>query len=345
MKPGISIIVPCYNSAHLLPKTIAHLAQQKVPPSISWEVIIVNNASTDDTKKVAQDEWNSFRLSTPFKIVDQPKPGLSSAREKGIEGAKYEYILFCDDDNWLDRDYIRIAYEIMTANPTIGVLGGKGEAVADVPIPKWFYDYQASYAVGSQGSSSGDITNAKGYVYGAGLLVRFSAWHCMYKNGFKNYLTDRKGKKLSSGGDVEICFGIRLAGYKIYYDERLTFKHYMSEGRLNWQYFLNLTENQHKSMPVFHAYNYVFNHNGRIFKSPGKFDWIRECFANFKNVYSLSKFILLSHYRGIGPELEGNPKIRRYRQQKGQLIGWLRLRSKYAKICNELYLIKNKTLG
>ncbi len=51
---GVSVVVCCYNSAPRLPETLMHLFAQIVNPDIKWEIIIINNASTDDTLEVAQ---------------------------------------------------------------------------------------------------------------------------------------------------------------------------------------------------------------------------------------------------------------------------------------------------
>ncbi|MBA2330845.1 MAG: glycosyltransferase family 2 protein, partial [Flavisolibacter sp.] len=105
---GISIVICCYNSAELLPKTLHHIAQQKIASTIPWELIIVNNNSSDDTKKIAE----QFINKNPFikaHIVDEFSPGLSIARHKGFETSSYEYMLLCDDDNWLENDYVETA--------------------------------------------------------------------------------------------------------------------------------------------------------------------------------------------------------------------------------------------
>src|SRR5436190_1893505 len=99
---GISIIVCCYNSSLRLPKTIEHLAAQKTSSFLNWEVIFVNNSSTDNTTDVVAKEWSKYNLqNVGFKIIDEPKAGQSFARIKGVETALYDLIVFCDDDNWL----------------------------------------------------------------------------------------------------------------------------------------------------------------------------------------------------------------------------------------------------
>jgi glycosyltransferase involved in cell wall biosynthesis len=67
-----------------LPTTLEHLALQQVPKHISWELIIVDNHSTDGTAGVAEREWKKYFIDIPFQIVYEENPGLSYARRKGI---------------------------------------------------------------------------------------------------------------------------------------------------------------------------------------------------------------------------------------------------------------------
>ena len=53
----------------------------------------------------------------------------------GIDNAKYEYIIFCDDDNWLNPDYVEISFKKMEQHELAGAMGGDSEAVSDVNIP------------------------------------------------------------------------------------------------------------------------------------------------------------------------------------------------------------------
>src|SRR4051812_3506356 len=103
---GVSIIICCYNSSHRLPQTLKYLAHQQLADDIAWEIIVINNASEDDTKEVAIKEWNSYSSKIVLRVIDEPVPGLNNARKRGVEEAKYDIIIFCDDDNWLDKNFI-----------------------------------------------------------------------------------------------------------------------------------------------------------------------------------------------------------------------------------------------
>jgi len=233
---GISIIVCCYNSAKRLPETLAHLANQLVNDTVNWEVIIVNNNSIDETVLVAETTWDNLGAPAPLIVVDEVQPGLSFAREKGMSQAMYDVLLWCDDDNWLCDTYIQTSFNIMEENPQIGALGGWCEAAFETEKPEWFDDYAKFFAVSKQARQSGDITLKKGCVYGAGMALRKSHNLELKSLGFKHLLKDRVGASLSSGGDTEYCFALRLIGYKMWYDERLYFEHYMTNGRLSLGY-------------------------------------------------------------------------------------------------------------
>lgn len=237
---GISIIICCYNSVHRLPDTLGHLARQKLNGTTKWELILVNNNSTDNTSAVAKQIWNSLGAPTSLNIVNEAQPGLSPARQKGMQEANYDLLLWCDDDNWLCDTYVQTAYDIMQEHSEIGALGGWCDAVFENEKPEWF-DAQAKYfAVSKQGKKSGDITSKKGCLYGAGMILRKSHWLELKELGFKHLLSDRVGNKLTSGGDTEYSYALRLLGYKIWFDERLYFKHFMTEGRLSLRYLSRL---------------------------------------------------------------------------------------------------------
>ena len=92
-----SVIVCCYNSAPRLRETLLHLAQQEVTEGFNWEVVLVDNNSTDGTAEVAQSLWAKYGNPVPLRIVKEHTPGLSYARKKGVEESKGELLVFCDD--------------------------------------------------------------------------------------------------------------------------------------------------------------------------------------------------------------------------------------------------------
>ena len=266
---GISVFVCCYNSAARLPETLSYLSQQVVARDLLWEVVVVNNNSTDDTVAVAKHTWESLALRVPLHIIDEPTPGLSFAREAGIAQAKFDLVLFCDDDNWLEAHYLQTAFDLMERYPQIGCVGGYSEEVSDVALPWWFAHFRKAYACGAQYDKDGWL-ETRNLVWGAGMVARKSLFEQMQAVQFKSFLNDRKGSSLSSGGDSEICIVALMLGYRIYYTSQLRLKHFMSAGRLQWSYLVRLYRGHARSWYIKSLYFDVLQNR------PLKNSWMHE---------------------------------------------------------------------
>ena len=225
----ISVIICCYNSKNKIVSTLEHIANQSLG-SLRYEVIIVDNNCTDSTVETAINFWET--LGTPFelRIIKEIQPGLSFARKRGVFEAIGEIIVFCDDDNWLNKGYIKTAFEIMQNNMSIGVLAGQSRAVSDIDIPTWFYTYYGNYACGVLSTRTGDISSRL-WVWGAGMVVRKSIMEKLYLK-YTHTTKDRTKDSMESGGDVEICYWHILEDKKLWYDDRLMLDHFMPSERL-----------------------------------------------------------------------------------------------------------------
>jgi len=293
LNKGVSIIICCYNSAKRLPQTLLHIAKQQLTDTIECELIVVDNNCNDDTVEVTNAIWNELVSNIPLTIVEEKIPGLSSARQKGVVAAKYEYIIFCDDDNWLNPFYVVKGFNLMENNAAIGAACGYNEAISDIEFPYWFNTYASYYATGVLSLHSADVTS-RGWIWGAGMILRKSILVNLQQAGFRNLTSDRKGKELSTGGDVEICKWMILIGYKLWYDEELSLKHFIPRDRLTKLYLEKLfTENQ-KVDNLFSTYDFIIRDkivnkklNVRInFYAKMLYQVLKNCFSNKKSVYT-----------------------------------------------------------
>ena len=257
MKPqGVSIVICCHNGAKRLPETIRHIALQRVPSHIPWELLIIDNGCTDDSTTVARIEWQKHRVNTYMRVVKEPMLGLSYARARGFREARYEYIVLCDDDNWLEENYVSQVYRLLSSKPNIGAAGGYGSLLYEVEPPT--KDLSYIFAAGPQAPEPGKVHENK--VYGAGCVIRYSAYEKMLASGFKSLLTDRKGAELTSGGDYELCLAIAILGYDIWYDDQLRFTHFITKERLTWDYFLRYAVESSRCFNVIQSYKVVASH-------------------------------------------------------------------------------------
>lgn len=235
---GISVIICCYNSSSRIERTLEYIRNQKIDNSIDFEVIIVNNASTDDTELVCRRYLEKSKLD--FSIVNEPNPGLSNARMAGVLTAKYEYLLFCDDDNFLCDTYLKQGYEILNKQQNIIILGGYGEAIFEDNEPSWFSKYALNFACGLVPGAEEGALSYVAETYGAGMFVRKFFFDDLNSISFTSLLTGRKGSSLISGDDSEYYIISKELGYKIAVDNRLTFGHLMPKTRMKLEYLKKL---------------------------------------------------------------------------------------------------------
>ena len=250
---GISVVLCCYNSSARLSPTLKHLALQEFDNALEWEVVLVNNCSTDDTTAVAQREWEKYSSSAVgFHIFDELTPGLSHAREKGISSSRFQYIVFCDDDNWLGNRYLQTVFNLLTKNSKIAAVGGQSRVISDTDLPSWFETSKDHYAVGQQASHSCDISKRK-YLWGSGLSFKKEIYRKAFFN-FPSLLTGRRGEELTSGEDSEMCMRFLLMGYQLYYSDQLEFTHFIPRERLTTVYDAKLVEGFVKAYEVLKIY-------------------------------------------------------------------------------------------
>jgi len=116
----ISVIIPTYNRANILIKTLLSIEKQNLP-GVDFEVIVVDDGSKDDTAR--QVEYFKKKSKINVRYYYQDNNGPASARNLGAENAKGDIILFCGDDSIFDKDMIYQHYAYHKNNPNRAVLG------------------------------------------------------------------------------------------------------------------------------------------------------------------------------------------------------------------------------
>jgi glycosyltransferase involved in cell wall biosynthesis len=240
MAKGISVIIACFNSEKVIEKTLIHLQNQKKSQHIAWEVILVDNRSTDNTSEIAKSTWAKKPI-VPMQLLWEEKIGLANARKTSVLAAKYDILCIVDDDNWVEEEWIAKISSYFE-NPEIGIVGCAGEGAFEEIPPVWFHDNQHAFAIGQlyEGSFI-DVTNA-GLVPGAGMSIRKVIYDTLYGLRWTPFLQGRVGAKQSAGDDSEMCMVTRLLGYKIFYSNDLKFKHFTTKQRITWERLKNMTE-------------------------------------------------------------------------------------------------------
>lgn len=241
---GVSFLLCTYNGAPRLAETLSCLARQRTLPGMQWEVILVDNASTDGTAELAKKLWADLGTPAPLHLMQEPRSGKQYALETAITQVYYCYTCIVDDDNRLAADYLRVGWEILETQTQVGILGGTNTATFEGPEPLWFAAFQHCYAVGPQLDRVGGVFTpladgnvGRNVLWGAGMFVRTALWDKLRELGFQSLFSGRQGEaNLTAGEDDELCYTAQLLGYEVWYSSRLRLQHHMSAGRLTETY-------------------------------------------------------------------------------------------------------------
>ena len=150
--------------------------------------------------------------------------------------AKHDILVFCDDDNWLEVNYLfNVALGFKTY-PDAGILGSWSEPVFNENqiIPEWFDLVKECFAIIDKPS----FDRERYFVVGASMAIQKKIADLILNEEFQ--FTGRKGNLLLSGEDNEICEKTIKLGYKVYQLRNLKFTHYLPPNRLTWDYVIRL---------------------------------------------------------------------------------------------------------
>ena len=130
----LSVIVCTRDRASSLNRFLLSATLLEIPPETIWELLIVDNGSTDNTAEIV----NSFEDRLPVKRLWQPEAGKSNAINLGIRQAAGKYILWTDDDVLLDKAWLAAYREAFRRWPDAALFGGKVTPLLKEPTPVWF---------------------------------------------------------------------------------------------------------------------------------------------------------------------------------------------------------------
>lgn len=249
---SFSIIICCYNASKRLPTTLEYLSKLDID-GLQCELIVVDNNSSDNSAEVVNNLWhNKFNNPFELKLLKQPTPGKTNAWNLGVNNANGDYLVMCDDDNWLPKDYLKKALIVLQECPKFGMLGGRSIGVFEKDPPVWFKNVSSYWAVGKQYENSGEITNEHNKLWGAGTIFSKSALNHLKSLNYTQKFSGIKAEGMAE--DCEIFILLKLIGYKMYYSNDLVIRHFMPKERISWASFMGFMQNFGKSNWKFDAY-------------------------------------------------------------------------------------------
>ena len=240
-----TVAIPTYNGDSRLPDVLDRLRSQIDTESFSWEVLVVDNNSTDNTAQVVRDYQANWPASIALRYCFAPQQGAAFARQRAVEKANGELIGFLDDDNLPENNWVSSAYTFGKQNPNVGAYGSQihgyfFEQEQDEALPDKFKEISCFLAIVERGKRP-QLYNPENRILppGAGLVIKKEAWLTNVPN---RLFLNHKGKKAGMASeDLEALIHIQQAGWEIWYNPEMVVYHKIPNGRLKPEYLRLLT--------------------------------------------------------------------------------------------------------
>ena len=226
MNPRISAVICTHNRSDLLALALESLCHQNLPED-DYEVLVVDNASTDDTEAVARSFCGD---RAHFTYMLEPVLGHSKARNCGLREARGHYVAYLDDDAVAEPEWLEaILAAFAEAEQEPGCVGGKTLPNWQAPRPRWLHDVHMEALSIIDWSDEAFFVGPPRFLVGAN--IAYDRALILELGGFNENL-GRIGKKLLSGDETELNKRITTVGRPIYYTPKAVVSHLVSHTRL-----------------------------------------------------------------------------------------------------------------
>jgi glycosyltransferase involved in cell wall biosynthesis len=234
MSIAYTVALCTHNHADRLIRTLADIRHIRLPKA-PWELLIIDNASRDATPDIlARQTWPA---GWEVRVVEEERLGLSNARNRAIREARGEYLIFVDDDETPDPDWL-CAFERLIETRSPDAFGGRIEVLFEGARPAWLADELLGFL--------GQLRRADAIVplsehgtpfYGGNFGFRRAV--CDTTGDFDAML-GRKGSDNTGGEEVDFYRRLLEAGFKVWWTPEAVIHHRIQADKLDRRYFLDL---------------------------------------------------------------------------------------------------------
>lgn len=254
MVVDLTVAIPTYNGARRLPEVLDRLriacqdASLLTPHSpqtpeashrqnFNWEVIVVDNNSTDDTTKVVRAYQANWPQHCPLRYCFEPQQGAAFARRRAFIEAKGALVGFLDDDNIPEPGWVAAAWAFAREHPAAGAYGSRIRGDFEATPPENFHRLTPFLAITERGSEPQCYEPQKRVLPpSAGLVVRKQAW--LESVPSQLVLSGRTPGSMLTGEDLEMLAHIQAKGWEIWYNPAMQITHKIPHWRLKREYLI-----------------------------------------------------------------------------------------------------------
>lgn len=226
----ISVIVSTYNREQYIIQCLESVAKQSVSAE-NWELVIVNNNCTDKTDELVKVFLKLYQNRVNVSYHVEYSQGLSFARNRGIKESKGDFLVFVDDDAFLESNYIEeLLCYLQNYQEEYLAFGGRITPYLESELPKWMSPYlMPLMSVLDWGN---EVKEFKKNKYPIGANMGFSKALLDIVGDF-NINLGRVGKNTMGGEEKDLFFRIRNQNAKVYYFPKVQVQHVVPDSRLN----------------------------------------------------------------------------------------------------------------
>jgi glycosyltransferase involved in cell wall biosynthesis len=245
----LTIAICTWNRSADLRQTLEHMTRLRLPSGTEWEILVVNNNCTDDTDAVC----SAFVGRLPIRVLHEPTPGQSYARNLAIREATGTYICWTDDDVLVEPDWLAALLRAFERSNADWVFGASEPSWPGAP-PAWYAPrFRGNFAVLDYGQQPFRVTDANHPFYGLNFAGTKAAH--VQLGGFRTEFGFR-GTSGGIGEDVDMFERALRANMQIVYTPDARVSHVIPPARTRKQYH---RRRQWVAAPVY------FQHMGEFF--------------------------------------------------------------------------------
>jgi glycosyltransferase involved in cell wall biosynthesis len=237
----LSVIICAHNPRPQYLRRVLEALRSQTLPKQQWELLLIDNSSSDPLMAQWDLSWHPNG-----RHILEIELGLSAARQRGICESSGSVLVFVDDDNVLDPNYLSTAWSIGIEWPKLGTWGS-GATIPEFELQppeamKGFLHYLALRETDIP--RWGNVPAIEATPWGAGLCVRREVAEAYYRLNQQSALKikDRRGKSLLSAGDVEISYVARDKGLGTGVFPELKLIHLIPKERVSTEYLLKMCQ-------------------------------------------------------------------------------------------------------
>jgi len=237
MSLNLTVAIPTYNGASRIPQVLEQLRRQTGTESMRWEVIVIDNNSTDNTAEIVKAYQQNWLSDTPLRYCFEARQGAGYARQLAVKEAQAPLIGFLDDDNIPALNWVAAAIDFAQTHPQAGAYGSQIHPDFEVPPPDSLKPILPFLAIAERGDEPFRYEpRNKLLPPSAGLVIRKQAYLDSVPNQL--ILTGRIQGNMLTGEDLEMLCYMQLNGWEIWYNPALEINHKIPQKRLQRDYLI-----------------------------------------------------------------------------------------------------------